>query len=62
MKITLSCKNVADLLKAIVNDQCVDGFEWYPGIRRGMVSLYDLTYAIEVLEKQPDREMKVEER
>ena len=59
MTITISCKNVANLLKGIVNQQCEDGFKWYPDVKPVGVSLFDLTEAIRLLEQQEDKTFEV---
>ena len=42
MKVKVSCKNVANLLKCIVNGQCEKGFQWYPDVTKADVSIFEL--------------------
>ena len=59
MKVKVSCKNVANLLKCIVNGQCEKGFQWYPDVTKADVSIFELNEAIRVLELQEDIKLEV---
>lgn len=61
-QISASCKRVANYLKCLINQNCKDGFLWYPeaSTEEG-VSIFDLNYAIEVLEGQKDKILTISE-
>lgn len=60
MVIEINPKRVANLLKIIVNQQCEDGFLWYPNIGE-MPTLFDINEAIRVLESMEAITVEVEE-
>lgn len=44
--------NVANYLKCIVNKMCKEGFKWYPEAEeKAEMGLWDINYAIEILEQ-----------
>ena len=53
-------RRVANLLKEIVNQNCEDGFLWYQDIGE-MPTIFDINYAIGILEKAEPRSLKVVE-
>lgn len=54
-EIKANYKEVANLLKNIVNDNCVDGFKWFPEATRPVnITVFDLTMAIQVLDNTED--------
>lgn len=59
MVFNISCKNVANLLKLMVNERCEDGFLWYPEAKVAKVSLYEINTAIKVLEEQEDMQIEI---
>lgn len=61
VEIHMSPKRVANLLKVIVNRNCADGFKWYEEIGT-MPTMWDLQYAIEILEKEEDAKMTVHDK
>ena len=58
MKIEFNPANVANLLKAIVNRQCADGFLWYPNVGE-MPTLFDINEAIRILESAEIKTIEV---
>lgn len=58
MKVEFNTKRVANLLKAIVNQSCEDGFLWYPNIGE-MPTLLDINQAIKVLENTETKSFEV---
>lgn len=56
MKITVDINNVINMLKAMVNSQCANGFQWYPEAPAKVeASLFDINIAIKVLEEAKER-------
>lgn len=52
--------NVANYLKCIVNKMCEDGFKWYPEAEeKAEIGLFDINYAIEILEQAEVRKFAV---
>ena len=60
MTIEFNPQKVANLLKKAVNDTCEEGFKWYDKIGE-MPSLFDMTHAIEILEKAEVKRIVVED-
>lgn len=58
MKIEFNPANVANLLKAIVNQQFADGFLWYPNVGE-MPTLFDINEAIRILESAEIKTIEV---
>ena len=58
MTIEFNPKKVANLLKQIVNQSCVDGFLWYPNIGE-MPNLFDINEAIKILENAEIKKMEI---
>ena len=58
MTIEFNPKKVANLLKQIVNQSCVDGFLWYPIIGE-MPNLFDINEAIKILENAEIKKMEI---
>lgn len=58
--VTISCKNVANYLKCLVNQRCTDGFKWYEDAneKQGM-SLFDINMAIEILDSKDDETVTI---
>ena len=61
MKIESDARRAANLLKAFVNKNCEDGFVWYPDVGE-MPTIFDINYAIEILEKAEPRHIQVVEK
>ena len=59
MKIEQNPHKVADLLKSIVNQQCEEGFQWFPDVKASSCTLFDLLGAIDVLECSEIHEMEM---
>jgi hypothetical protein len=59
MKIERNPHNVANYLKCVINKSCVDGFKWYPEVEKAEMGLFDITYAIEILEKAEVQSMEM---
>ena len=55
----ISAKNVANYLKCIINQNCKDGFKWYPEATAPTLSVMDLAYAIEILEAAPNKDVRI---
>ena len=63
MIVTRSCKNVAKILKVYVNKKCEKHFKWFPEVEGNeTASLFDLLYAIKILELIDDETLEIEER
>ena len=59
---TVSCKNVANYLKCIVNQMFEDGQELYKDAdEKQPVSLFDLSKAISILDEQEDEILTITE-
>ena len=56
MKIESDARRAANLLKAFVNKNCKDGFVWYPEVGE-MPTIFDINYAIEILENSEPKEL-----
>lgn len=60
MKLDVSMKRVANLLKTIINQQCESDFVWYKDIGE-MPTMMDINFAIRKLEETEDINMTVME-
>jgi hypothetical protein len=60
-KITIefNAKRVANLLKRTVNARCAEGFKWYKDVTDEQPTVYDMNYAIEILENSEAKKMEV---
>ena len=58
MTIEFNPKKAANLLKAIVNKSCEDGFLWYQNIGE-MPNLFDINEAIKILEQSEIKIMEI---
>ena len=56
-----SCKSIVTFLKGVINANCEEGFKWFPEVDEEdvNVSVIDMLYAIEILEKANDQKLKV---
>ena len=62
MKVTRSCRNVARILKGYVNKKCEKHFKWFPEAEDNeTASLFDVLYAIEILELIDDDIVEITE-
>lgn len=62
MKIEINFKNTANVLKLLVNNQCVDGFKWFKDVpESASANIFELVEAIRLLEEQPVRTMTIVE-
>ena len=62
MTVQANYKEVANLLKIIVNNQCKKGEEWFPDVKHANMSVWDLSRAIQVLENAKDEPLTVLEK
>lgn len=54
MKIEIDFKHTANVLKMLVNNQCVDGFKWFKDVPESVsANIFELVEAIRLLEEQP---------
>lgn len=62
MTLKISCKAVSNFLKGIINENCEEGFKWFPEVDGVHLeaSAWDLLYAISVLDKAEDQSMAIE--
>lgn len=52
--------NVANYLKCVVNKMCEDGFKWYPEAEEAEMGLWDINFAIQILEQAEVQILTVE--
>ena len=58
MSIDIKPQRVANLLKQLINQNCVEGEEWYEDIGE-MPTLFDISMAIKLLESADGASLKV---
>ena len=57
---TIDPSRAAAFLKYIINSQCVDGFKWFPEVKKKpLYTTFDLLMAIEILEAAEPKEIRI---